>query len=42
MKVLALPEVTEYIENLVPILYEKGISFTRKQPESMSRIYMMI
>jgi hypothetical protein len=24
MKVLAKPEVTEYIESLVPILYEKG------------------
>jgi len=24
MKVLALPEVTDYIESLVPILYEKG------------------
>jgi hypothetical protein len=24
MKVLAIPEVTEYMENLIPILYEKG------------------
>ena len=24
MKVVAIPEVVEYIENLIPVLYEKG------------------
>ena len=40
MKVLAIPEVTSYIESLVPILYEKGyFSFKETAQKYVKDLY---
>ena len=40
MKVAAIPEVLEYIKNLVPILYEKGyFSFKDSAKKYVDELY---
>jgi hypothetical protein len=40
MKILAIPEVTEYMEGLVPILYEKGyFSYKKTAREYVKDLY---